>query len=54
MAIEYASSPLAHAGTQTRTSSPEPLPAKRAGTCVSSASKASRSRKKLVTLIRRS
>jgi hypothetical protein len=51
MAIEYASSPVAHAGTQTRTVSPAVLPLNSPAMWLSSAAKASASRKKLVTLI---
>jgi hypothetical protein len=55
IASEYASSPVADPATQTRTSSSGPFPANSPGTtCRASPSNASRSRKKLVTQIRKS
>ena len=52
---ENTSSPVAQPGTQTRTVSSAPRPSNSFGiTCSASASKASASRKKLVTLISRS
>jgi hypothetical protein len=55
IASEYASSPVEHPADQTRTEAPSSLPSKMAGiTCSARAAKASRSRKKLVTPMRRS